>query len=402
MKVLNKILCLIVLLCFSTSGFSETANLWVGESWTFEPAPLMTYLSEHDYYTNFEHTWTYDQTYFSVVLSDSDNDSSTEKNNVATVTLKHIFNGTKEIKCTYFYRRFGESIYKTVTYYVVCNKVGITIYPTSLTMDIGDTQTLQYQFSPINSNPAAEVAFSSSNPSVVMVDLYGKITAKSAGTATVAATTNYWTTAICEVTVNPMLATSISLNKASVSLPVGSTQTLTATVLPADATDKSVTWTTSDENIATVDTNGNVTAVSKGIATITATTNDGTDLSASCAVTVTAVQPTGITLSQEEVEMRVGEQLKLTASILPAEASQRVTWSSSDPAIARVVGGTVYALEWGECVITAKAIDNSALTSNCLIYVLPEQQQGGGCDVNGSGIVDVDDVNEVINYILTH
>ncbi len=90
------------------------------------------------------------------------------------------------------------------------------------------------------------------------------------------------------VEMDPVHATSIALNQANVELTEGETLQLTATVLPEDATDKSVTWATSDEAIATVDQNGLVTALATGMATITATTNDGSELSATCAVHVTS------------------------------------------------------------------------------------------------------------------
>ena len=92
---------------------------------------------------------------------------------------------------------------------------------------------------------------------------------------------------IIEIGTEKVLATSVELNHASAELTKGGTLQLTATVMPEDATDKSVTWATSDKNIATVDTVGVVTAVAAGTATITTTTNDGSNLSASCVVTVT-------------------------------------------------------------------------------------------------------------------
>ena len=223
------------MLCYSMSGFGETANLWVGESWTFEPVPLLTIRYDSGVpvgYNNLYLTWSYDQTYFSLSLTDNDDNEDTEKNNVATVTLKHIFPGEKMITCTYYYYYQGNKIYNTITYVVVCNKVGITVYPTSILMDINDSQTLQWQFSPAQSNPAPQASFTSSNPSVATVDLYGKVTAVSAGSATITASTNYWTSATCQVTVNPMLATSISLNQSAMNLTVGSSQKLTATLKP--------------------------------------------------------------------------------------------------------------------------------------------------------------------------
>lgn len=395
------------MLCCSLSGFSQT-SLRVGDTFTIVAPESFIY--DKITFVIKQYNWSgLDAAHFSVEYDQSHSFSYknggityySEGINVAKVTLLQPFQGTMTLNCSVigWSNGNGWTRNQTYSYTFSCAPVDVTVYPSDITMDVGQSQTLQWQFSPSNTQYGATVSFSSSDKSIADVDLYGKITAKGVGTATITATTNYFTSTTCQVTVNPTLATSISLNKESLTLPVGTTQTLIATVLPTDATDKSVTWTSSNENVATVDAAGKITAVSKGMATITATTNDGTNLSASCAVSVSAVQPTGITLSQEEAEMHVGEQLKLTAAILPTEATQRVTWSSSDPAVARVVGGTVYALDWGECVITAKSVDNSNLTADCLIYVLPEQQ-ANSTDVNGDGKTDVSDVNVVINAIL--
>ena len=103
----------------------------------------------------------------------------------------------------------------------------------------------------------------------------------------------------------PTLATGISLYNTILSFTViGQTATLIAAVMPEDATDKTVTWTSSNTNVATVDNNGLVTAVAAGSATITATTNDGTNLSASCEVTVSiSTEKKGDTNGDNEVSV---------------------------------------------------------------------------------------------------
>ncbi|MBQ4008540.1 MAG: Ig-like domain-containing protein [Muribaculaceae bacterium] len=112
----------------------------------------------------------------------------------------------------------------------------------------------------------------------------------------------------CEATVNaaaaPVLVTGISLNKTETELYLNETETLTATVTPDDADNKVLNWTSSDPTVATVDQNGVVTALAVGTATITATTTDGSNLSASCAVTVKQQSLQGDVNGDGEVDVR--------------------------------------------------------------------------------------------------
>lgn len=149
---------------------------------------------------------------------------------------------------------------------------------------VGESVTLSATVFP---DTGKSVTWSSSNEGVATVDTDGKVTAVSLGTATITATSGS-VSATCEVTVVSTPAESISLDRESAQLKVGESIAFEATVLPGDATDKSVVWSTSDEAVATVDGNGNVTAIDVGEAIITATTTDGSGISASCHVTVLA------------------------------------------------------------------------------------------------------------------
>ena len=176
------------------------------------------------------------------------------------------------------------------------------------------------------------------------------------------------------VEMDPVLATTIELNETSTEITEGGTMQLTATVLPEDATDKTVTWVSSDETVATVDENGLVTAVAAGTATITATTNDGSELSASCAVTVlpNIVLATSMDLNQSNAEVNVGETVQLTAIVLPEDATDKtVTWASSDESVAAVdENGLVTAVAPGTATITATTNDGSELSASCVVTVM--------------------------------
>ena len=181
-----------------------------------------------------------------------------------------------------------------------------------------------------------------------------------------------------------ILSTFIALNKTSASLKATETLTLVATVLPENATNKSVTWKSSNVAVATVDANGLVTAIAVGEATIIATTTDGSNLSATCKVTVVPTLAVSIELDQTEASVEEKSELQLTATILPEHATNKeVAWSSSDKWVASVDNtGLVTMYSAGEVVITATTTDGTNLSATCRINVY------SGIDgVNGDDVI---------------
>ena len=164
--------------------------------------------------------------------------------------------------------------------------------------------------------------------------------------------------------------TGVSLDKTSLNLEVGGTSTLVATVSPSDATNKNVTWSTSNASVATV-SSGKVTAVSVGEATITVTTEDGKK-TATCKVTVSGsseVKATGVVLSSNSLSIEKGETATLSATVMPSGASQVVNWSSSDATVATVNNGVVTAVGAGTANISATTADGK-ITSICAVTVI--------------------------------
>jgi len=162
--------------------------------------------------------------------------------------------------------------------------------------------------------------------------------------------------------------TGISLDKKEASVYVGSTLDLNETVYPETASNKKVFWTSSDNNIATVDENGLVTAVANGSVSITATTEDG-GYTATCDITVkTAVA--SVTLNKNSAEVYMGETLNLEATVLPANASnKKVFWSSSDEEIAVVdESGVVTPVSNGDAVISV-VTEDGGLKAHCSVTV---------------------------------
>ncbi|WP_455957695.1 Ig-like domain-containing protein, partial [Anaerotignum lactatifermentans] len=166
--------------------------------------------------------------------------------------------------------------------------------------------------------------------------------------------------------------TGVSLNKTELALEVGETGTLTATVAPTNATNKGVTWSSSNNEIATVD-NGVVTAVSAGEAIITVTTEDGAK-TATCKVTVNAPQTkpvTRVSLNKAELALVMNGTEKLTATVEPSDATnQNVTWESNKTDVATVEqDGTVKAVGTGEATIKVTAQDGSGQYAECKVTV---------------------------------
>jgi uncharacterized protein YjdB len=127
----------------------------------------------------------------------------------------------------------------------------------------------------------------------------------------------------------PIRVTAVNLDKETLSIPEGGTETLKATIVPEDAENKEVTWKSSATQVATVDATGKVTAVKAGAATITVTSVDG-EKTAICTVTVTAVV-SGVKLNKETLALTEGGTETLIASIAPDNAANKaVTWKSSD------------------------------------------------------------------------
>jgi uncharacterized protein YjdB len=238
----------------------------------------------------------------------------------------------------------------------------ITLNINSITLDEEQTTTLTATVNPSDATNKT-VTWTTSDASIVTVD-NGTITAIKEGKATITAKAGE-KTAECKVTVDKKViaVSSVELNKNSLDLKKGESETLIATVKPDDATDKTVTWSSSDVSIATVDQSGKVTAKKTGKATITAKAGDK---SSTCTVTVTTPVES-ITLNQATIHLEVGNTETLIATINPSDADEKtIGWSSSDVKIASVANGVVTALAEGTCTITAMA---GGKTATCQVSI---------------------------------
>ena len=198
--------------------------------------------------------------------------------------------------------------------------------------------------------------FESTNKDAFTVDSFGKVTGVCLGEGELTITSMQNPDVVKTVKINITRAvTGIELDLSEKAIIKGESFALTNNVLPEDASDKSVVWTSSDENVATVDQNGNVTAVARGFATITAKTNDG-GYEAVCELEVIQ-NPEEVIFDSEEYTVAVGKTLTLEPQVLPENTNDKtLVWESSDESIATVDQGVVIPVKAGECLITAKSV----------------------------------------------
>jgi len=253
----------------------------------------------------------------------------------------------------------------------------VSLDKTSLRIPIGSKATLTAIILPENAT-VKDVIWSSSNPSIATVgSITGEITGIAAGSAVITATTiDGHFSAQCSVQVI-VPVTGITLDKNTLTISEGETQALMATVLPDNAYNKEVVWSSSNQAIATVTGDGKVTGVSAGSAVITATTSDG-NKKATCRITVIKPIPINeIILSKNTLSMIVGESFTLTATILPSNATETdLSWKVDDSSVATVTDGKVTALKKGVTKVRAVHSYSSGLIVEGVCDVTVKDKSG--------------------------
>ncbi len=244
----------------------------------------------------------------------------------------------------------------------------------STNVEGGEKIKLDVTITPSNAYDKS-VKFSSSDETVATVDADGNVTfamVEAEKTVKITAETTYTNADFgidtvsdtVDITVVPkdvsVPVTGVALDKTEVSVAKGEKATLTATVTPDNADVKTVTWSSSDEKVATV-VDGVVTAVAEGTATITVKTTDG-DFTASCTVTVTAPKAESVTIlineeapKNDEFSMMNGRSRRISATVSPAGAAQNVTFTVADTSVAAIENGLITAVGEGKTTITATA-----------------------------------------------
>ena len=261
---------------------------------------------------------------------------------------------------------------------------------------IGETVKLNAMTHPIGRSDN-EVYFSSDNNEIAMVDNKGNIKGISKGTTKINVYTPENTyTASCHVNVIQGVE-SISINKKNTNLNVNTTEQLLVSFLPYNADNKTVIWSSSNTEVASVDENGNIKALKSGETWIKATSEDNPEASDSCKVTV--LQPvTGIELDKSEIIMNnIGQTIQLNATVLPEDASNKnVNWKSSNEQVCYVSNGKVVSTGYGTSIVIVTTEDGGHMAF-CSVNVEKEALLKG--DVNNDKKIDINDVVAIINHM---
>ncbi len=246
----------------------------------------------------------------------------------------------------------------------------VSVTPAEFFLLPGNSRSLEAQIVP-ESATNQNVTWSSSDENVATVDASGTVTAVGVGTATITVTTeDGGFTASSEVTVTLATVTGVSVAPTELSLQKSYTGQLTAEVLPASSINKNVTWSSSDEDVATVDQDGLVTAVEVGEATITVTTEEG-DFTAQAAIEVVPALVTSVTILPGSRDVLVGQTVPFTVAVEPAAAANKnVTWTSLNADVATVSGsGQVTGIIPGTATIRVTS-DDGGFTDEATVNVV--------------------------------
>lgn len=254
--------------------------------------------------------------------------------------------------------------------------VSISLNKTETLIHRGESEKLTVSYNPENTTDDRRVTWTSSDPSSVTVDADGNVTAAALGGAVITAKVGNHT-AQCVVSVDAPLQ-SIEPEQTEISMIKNQTAEIRYTLNPSDTTsDKTVTMTSSDESVVTVDENGVLTAKSAGSAVITLSGAEG--ITAQVNVTVTEIPIDSVVLSRQSVTVERGETAELTAAITPADTTDEdttITWTSSDESVVTVNPAksesgeavTIQATDkGGRAVITAETANGK--TAQCEVHV---------------------------------
>ena len=260
---------------------------------------------------------------------------------------------------------------------------GIALSDTSATIYKGSWKQLSAVVTPTGAADPA-VTWISSDTTVATVDSTGKVTAVGTvpadktyiETTITAQTSNATVYATCTVRVlSSVLITGLTLNKSELALNVGDEESLSVTGSPSNATNKTLVWTSSNPEVASVNSSGKVIAASKGTAVIRADSTDGSNKYVSCVVTVNNIQVLNVSFDKSSLDLSEGDTASIVATVYPTNVTNKtLKWTSSNSSVATVdsKGNVVAGGTKGYSIITATATDGSGKFAECVVLSKPK------------------------------
>ena len=297
---------------------------------------------------------------------------STSNKKVATVNSKGKITTKANGQCYIYAKTSGMTLKCKVKVSSIVKATAIKLNTTSIRIEKGKSYTLKATISPSNTTNKT-ITWISSDPSIATVS-NGKVTGKRIGATAVTAKTSNGKFVKCLVIVDKptgIFIEDVKINHTSLSMEEGTSQKLTASVVPNNTTmSKKITWSTTNSSVATVSSDGTVKAISSGTAYIYATAVNGTYIC--CKVNVIKKQPSSIVLDKSSITLEKGTYTYISFSLAPTNSYSFVSWTSSDNSVVRVNGYNeevrIEGLKAGTAIITAKT-DNGK-TATCQVTVI--------------------------------
>lgn len=352
--LMKRTLLSIILLCSFIPTTLCATSLWVGESMTCDATSSVMGLTS-------DVSWSVNGGYIAL--------SGSGFYRVAKVT--QYFSGTATVTCSWKYRLYSGDTPRTQScrWTISCNDNPVSIFPTTMTLNVGETGRVYYSHHFTNSYTSAADAYFSTSASCISVSRDGVITALSPGTAYINVYSKVSSEApYCIVTVRQLDPTRISLPE-SQKVYVGESATVPSTLYPDGAT-TTLTWYSRNTAIARVSSGGVVTGVEEGKTSIYAVSANGVT-SNDCAVTVDYRLPTSVTISPSALSLPISHTSNLTAKVSPSNAKYELSWSCNRNDIVSVSSiGQITALKAGTAVVTVST-DNGR-SGQCTVTVPPD------------------------------
>lgn len=296
---------------------------------------------------------------------------STSDANIATIDENGLITGISTGTVT-INAKTSNNLKATFELRVIKPADNVDLVEDNINLKINNGKSLQYKLTPDDSS-IEDITWTSSDEDIVSVDENGYIYGKKLGKTTISAKLSNNKFETCEVTVY-MPIDNVEFEKNDIKLAKGYTQKMNLIISPSDATYKDFIWTSSNENIVTVDNEGVVKGISSGNAIITATSKVDNHLIKAIVEVGTGVE--NITLDKNEISLNKNDSCTLTAALTPSNAlAQNVKWSSSNNDVATVdENGKINAVGIGNAIITATSTDGTNKKSTCIVNVSSKLQ----------------------------